>query len=75
MPGRTDTLAPDDKEWEIAVHRETVIRQLTQKHELTAEDVGSACEKLGIKKTILYQLIERYRANPRTSSHFPMALP
>jgi putative transposase len=67
----TGVLHVDDKQWELAVLREAVIRPLAQKVVLLPEDIAAACVKLGIKQAFLYRLISRYKANSRASALLP----
>lgn len=58
----------DDARWQIAVTREAIIRPLADASRLSPVDVATACRILGLRRSRLYVLIERYRAVPVTSS-------
>jgi len=68
MGRRPDKLAADDAAWQLAVAREAVIRPLVIKGRLSPADIGPACRRLGLSRSRVYQLLERYRAAPVTSS-------
>ena len=63
-----DKLDVDDVSWAEAVAREPVIRSLTSGSRLAKADVAAACRVLGLSRSRLYALIERYRNAPVTSS-------
>jgi putative transposase len=68
MADRTDICGVDDAAWEQAVTREVVVRQLASKASPDRAEFLSACRKLGIKRSRLYELIGVYKARPVTSS-------
>lgn len=68
MGRRPDKLAADDAAWQLAVAREAVIRPLAAKRRLSPADVGPACRQLGLSRSRIYQLLDRYRSAPVTSS-------
>lgn len=68
MAGKHDKLVVGDDCWRQAVERETVIRPLAAKAQLSPADVGVACRQLGLGRARLYQLVRRYRDTPVTSS-------
>lgn len=68
--GDQKTIAKDEA-WELAVRRESVIRGLLEKGDLTADDTNEACQALEISLTLLYRLIKRYKNDRRTSSLLP----
>jgi putative transposase len=68
MADRTDICVVDDAAWERAVAREAVIRRLASSGSPGRAEFLSACRKLGIKRSRLYELIGVYKARPVTSS-------
>jgi putative transposase len=68
MHRKTDRNAVDAAAWDEAVAREAVIRPLIQKATIPAHELVSACRRLGVERTRLYELIERYRSEPVTSA-------
>ena len=71
MDRRRDTTLTDPTAWSEAVAREAVIRPLALADLLTRGDIALACRALGLKRTRLYELVDRYRARPVTSSLLP----
>jgi putative transposase len=57
--------------WGVALLRESVIRPLAEHSRLCAESVAEAADQLGLSRTILYKLLQRYRRRPQTSSLLP----
>lgn len=57
--------------WDVALLRESVIRPLAEHSRLCAESVAEAADQLGLSRTILYKLLQRYRRRPQTSSLLP----
>jgi len=57
--------------WGVALLREAVIRPLAEHSRLSAESVAEAADQLGLSRTILYKLLQRYRRRPQTSSLLP----
>ena len=68
MADRTDICVVDDAAWEQAVAREVVVRPLASKANPDRAEFLSACRKLGLKRSRLYELISAYKARPVTSS-------
>lgn len=68
MGRKTDKIAVDPAAWDEAVAREAVIRPLVQAGRIPARELFLACRRLGLKRSRLYELIQRYRATPVTSS-------
>jgi hypothetical protein len=68
MADRTDICGVDDDAWEQAVARDVVVRPLASKANPDRAEFLSACRKLGIKRSRLYELIGVYKARPVTSS-------
>jgi putative transposase len=63
--------AASEAEWGLAVERESVIRPLAEQQRLSGDDVGDAMRRLHISRTVVYELIHRYRQRPQTSSLLP----
>ena len=61
----------DDAAWSIALQREAVIRSLAEFLRLSVDDIASAANQLGLSRTVLYKLLQRYRRRPQTSSLLP----
>jgi transposase len=57
--------------WGVALHREAVIRPLAEQPRLSAESIAEAANQLGLSRSILYKLLQRYRRRPQTSSLLP----
>jgi putative transposase len=55
----------------VALLREAVIRPLAEHSRLSSESVAEAADQLGLSRTILYKLLQRYRRRPQTSSLLP----
>lgn len=55
----------------MAVQREAVIRLLAAREQLSTSDVDEATMRLGIRRTLLYELLRRYKQRPQTSSLLP----
>jgi hypothetical protein len=51
--------------WGAALHRETVIRPLTEHSRLSAESIAEATYQLGLSRGILYKLLQRYERSVR----------
>jgi putative transposase len=60
-----------DAAWSIALQREAVIRPLAEYHRLSVDDIAGAAGQLGLSRTVLYKLLQRYRRRPQTSSLLP----
>ena len=60
-----------DTEWGLALEREAVIRPLTEQERLSTALVQEAIARLGVSRTIFYDLLRRYRRRPQTSSLLP----
>ena len=68
MRRNRDKLDVDDAKWQDAVAREAIIRPLARVTRLSPVDVATACRILGLRRSRLYALVERYRTAPVTSS-------
>jgi putative transposase len=60
-----------EADWGMAVQREAVIRLLAEQEQLSTSDVHEATMRLGIRRTLLYKLLRRYKQRPQTSSLLP----
>jgi len=56
--------------WGVALQRERVIRPLAEQLRRSAESVAEAACQLGLSRSVLYELLQRYR-RPQTSSLLP----
>ncbi|AHK46599.1 hypothetical protein OV14_b1057 (plasmid) [Ensifer adhaerens OV14] len=68
MTDGPDKLTVSDPAWQKAVAREAVIRPLIVAKRMSSSDVASACRQLGLKRTRLYELVDKFRKRPITSS-------
>ena len=57
--------------WGVALHRESVIRRLAEHPRLSSESIAEAANQLGLSRSILYKLLQRYRRRPQTPSLLP----
>ena len=57
--------------WGVALQRETVIRPLAEQPRLSAESIAEAACLLGLSRSALYELLQRYRRRPQASSLLP----
>ena len=55
----------------MAVEREAVIRPLAEQARLTTTDIEDAVTRLQLSRSVLYELVRRYRRRPQTSSLLP----
>lgn len=65
---RIDKLEVDDERWREAKERAAAIRPLIAQDAIQQQAIRDVCRKLGVKRTRLYELIERFRASPVVSS-------
>jgi putative transposase len=63
--------AASETEWGLALQREAVIRPLTEQERLSAAAVDEAVSRLGMSRSVFYDLVRRYRRRPQTSSLLP----
>lgn len=63
--------AASEADWGVAVEREAVIRPLAERQRLCADDLEDAMRRLHMGRSVLYELIHRYRQRPQTSSLLP----
>lgn len=68
MTRKPDASSADEADWQQAVAREATIRPLASKRRLSSIELGVACRTLGLNPTRFYELLNRYRAAPVTSS-------
>jgi putative transposase len=61
-----------DSEWSIARDREAVIQPLAALDRVSQAAIEDASERLGLARSSVYRLINRYRKRPRTSSLLPL---
>ena len=61
-----------DSEWSIARDREAVIRPLAALDRVSQAAIEDASERLGLARSSVYRLINRYKKRPRTSSLLPL---
>ena len=61
----------NEVEWGLAVERESVIRPLAEEERLTNGRLQEAMLRLGLSRSVLYKLVQRYRDRPQTSSLLP----
>ena len=57
--------------WGVALRREAVVRPLAEQPRLSVERVAEAALQLGLSRSVLYELLQRYRRRPQTSSLLP----
>src|SRR5690242_16853794 len=63
--------AASKTEWGLAVEREAVIRPLAEQTRLSTAIVEDAANRLQLSRSVLYELVRRYRRRPQTSSLLP----
>ncbi len=63
--------AASEAEWGLALEREAVIRPLAEQGKVSVGDVEMATRQLRIGRSVLYDLVNRYRRRPQTSSLLP----
>ena len=63
--------AASEAEWGLAVEREMVIRPLAEQERLSTAAIQDAIGRLGLSRSVLYDLVRRYRRRPQTSSLLP----
>ena len=61
----------NEVEWRLALERESVIRPLAEEERLTNGRLQEAMLRLGLSRSVLYKLVQRYRDRPQTSSLLP----
>jgi putative transposase len=63
--------AASDSEWGLALEREAVIRPLAEQGRLSVAAIDDAADRLRLSRSVLYDLLRRYRRRPQTSSLLP----
>jgi putative transposase len=71
MPAWRDWESAPDSQWALALEREPVIRPLAERLRVTAKAAEEAASTLGISRTLVYDLIRRFKQRPQTSSLLP----
>jgi putative transposase len=71
MPKCRSWEAASEAEWGLAVGREMVIRPLAQQERLSTAAIQDVIRRLGLSRSVLYDLVRRYRRRPQTSSVLP----
>src|SRR6516225_10166748 len=61
----------NEVEWRLALERESVIRPLAEEERLTNGRLQEAMLRLGLSRSVIYKLVQRYRDRPQTSSLLP----
>jgi putative transposase len=64
--------AASEAEWGLALEREAVIRPLAERQRLSTPAVEEAVRELRLSRSVLYDLVRRYRRRPQTSSLLPL---
>jgi hypothetical protein len=57
--------------WGVALSRESVIRPLAEHPTLSSEGVPEAADQLGLSRSVLYKLLQRYGGGLRPLPYFP----
>jgi putative transposase len=63
--------AAGEADWLLALKRELVIGPLAAQAKLGLERVDEAALALGLGRSVVYDLVKRYRQRPQTSSLLP----
>ena len=63
-----DWQSTNTKDWQIATAREAIIRPLAELPRVTVKAADEAAHLLGISRSLVYELIARFRRRPQTSS-------
>jgi putative transposase len=58
-------------DWGLALERESVVRPLAEEPKLTKERLQQAMLQLGLSRSVLYDLVRRFKLRPKTSSLLP----
>jgi putative transposase len=61
----------DQDAWQLALEREAVIRPLAEQGRLSPTLVQDATRQLRLSRSVLYDLLRRYKQRPQTSSLLP----
>jgi putative transposase len=57
--------------WQEACRRESVVRPMVAERRLSRQAMTEACAQLGLRKSQVYELLRRYRSDPRITSLVP----
>jgi putative transposase len=57
--------------WHEACRRESVVRPMVAERRLSRQAMTEACAQLGLGKSQVYELLRRYRSDPRITSLVP----
>lgn len=63
--------AAREADWSLALERERVIRPLAEQARLSVRSIGEAACQLSLSRSVLYDLLQRYRQRPQISSLLP----
>ena len=63
-----DWQSTNTKDWQLATAREAIIRPLAELPRVTVKAADEAAHLLGISRSLVYELIARFRRRPQTSS-------
>jgi putative transposase len=63
--------AAGESDWLVALKRESVIGPLAAQSRPGAQRVGEAARELGLGRSVVYDLLRRYRQRSQTSSLLP----
>ena len=58
-------------DWGLALQREAVVRPLAEERRLNKNHLAQAMVQLGVGRSVLYDLVRRFRRRPKTSSLLP----
>ena len=68
---KQDFETASESDWEIASTREAILAPLLWKNESTESAVQRAASALKLSRAMVFRLLRRYRANPKTSTLLP----
>jgi putative transposase len=60
-----------DEDWRLATIREALIRPLAESTVVTIREADDVAQRLGISRSLVYELVSRFRRNRQTSSLLP----
>lgn len=69
---KQDFETASESDWEIASTREAILAPLLWKNESTESAVQRAASALKLSRAMVFRLLRRYRANPKTSTLLPV---
>jgi len=61
----------NDEDWRIASMRESIIAPLAAKPDRSGADIERAARALSLRRSMVFRLLNRYRADPKPSSLLP----